>query len=78
MLPVLSLKVLSFVRHANEEAAGPWRHGVAYTAGVVGFVPGAGGGLAGFLRAGRRADRWGFQLQSPGLSLAALVGACSS
>jgi thiol:disulfide interchange protein len=72
VLPVLSLKVLSFVRHSNEEGGRPWRHGVAYTVGVVGsFLALAGALLA--LRAGGEQIGWGFQLQSP-VFVAALVG----
>jgi thiol:disulfide interchange protein/DsbC/DsbD-like thiol-disulfide interchange protein len=72
VLPVLSLKVLSFVRHSNEEGGKPWRHGVAYTVGVVGsFLALAGALLA--LRAGGEQIGWGFQLQSP-VFVAALVG----
>ncbi len=62
VLPVLSLKVLGFVRQAGERAV--WRHGVAFTAGVVlSFWTLAGILLA--LRAGGESIGWGFQLQSP-------------
>ena len=72
VLPVLSLKVLSFVRHSSEEGGRPWRHGVAYTVGVVGsFLALAGALLA--LRAGGEQIGWGFQLQSP-VFVAALTG----
>ena len=64
VLPVLSLKVLGFVEQARAGGAAPWRHGVAYTAGVlVSFL-----GLAGLLlalRASGQALGWGFQLQEP-------------
>ncbi len=63
VLPVLSLKVLGFVRHAGEGGR-PWRHGAAFTLGVlVSFWV-----LAGLLLALRSAGQqvgWGFQLQSP-------------
>ena len=63
VLPVLSLKVLGFVRHAGEGGR-PWRHGAAFTLGVlVSFWT-----LAGLLLALRSAGEqvgWGFQLQSP-------------
>ena len=63
VLPVLSLKVLGFVRQAGERAV--WRHGLAFTAGVVlSFWALAGIMLA--LRAGGESIGWGFQLQSPG------------
>jgi thiol:disulfide interchange protein DsbD len=62
VLPVLSLKVLGFVRQAGEQRV--WRHGLAFTAGVVlSFWALAGLMLA--LRAGGESIGWGFQLQSP-------------
>ena len=65
VLPVLSLKVLGFVRHAAGETGGAWRHGLAFAAGVVAsFWVLAGLLLA--LRAGGEQIGWGFQLQSPG------------
>jgi thiol:disulfide interchange protein DsbD len=63
VLPVLSLKVLAFVKQASEEGR-PWRHGVAFTAGVLACF----WALAGLLLALRAAGEqvgWGFQLQSP-------------
>ncbi|GJE46153.1 protein-disulfide reductase DsbD family protein [Methylobacterium soli] len=64
VFPVLSIKVLSLVRHSGE---GPGRvrlHGLAYTAGVLAaFI-----GLAGLLialKSGGAGIGWGFQLQSP-------------
>ncbi len=63
VLPVLSLKVLGFVRHAGEEGR-PWRHGVAFTVGVlVSFWTLAAILLS--LRAAGEQVGWGFQLQSP-------------
>jgi thiol:disulfide interchange protein/DsbC/DsbD-like thiol-disulfide interchange protein len=63
VLPVLSLKVLAFVKQAGEERR-TWRHGVAFTAGVlVSFWALAGLLLA--LRAAGEQVGWGFQLQSP-------------
>jgi thiol:disulfide interchange protein len=62
VLPVLSLKVLGFVRHAG--GGRPWRNGLAFTAGVVlSFLALAGALIA--LRAGGQQIGWGFQLQSP-------------
>jgi thiol:disulfide interchange protein DsbD len=64
VLPVLSLKVFGFVRHAGEEGGKPWRHGLAFTIGVLlSFLALAGVLLA--LRAGGQEIGWGFQLQSP-------------
>jgi thiol:disulfide interchange protein DsbD len=66
VLPVLSLKVMAFVRQSGEGDGPrrPWRHGLAFTAGVLlSFWTLAGVLLA--LRAGGRQVGWGFQLQSP-------------
>jgi thiol:disulfide interchange protein/DsbC/DsbD-like thiol-disulfide interchange protein len=64
VLPVLSLKVMGFVRQSGQESPRAWRHGVAFTVGVlVSFWLLAGLMLA--LRAGGRSVGWGFQLQSP-------------
>ncbi|AKS40420.1 protein-disulfide reductase DsbD family protein [Wenzhouxiangella marina] len=82
VFPVLSIKALSLVEHADGDSRG---HGLAYTAGVIlSFSILAGVLLA--LRAGGEAVGWGFQLQSPwivgaliyvlfalGLSLSGLV-----
>lgn len=65
VLPVLSLKVMSFVRHAGGERRAAARHGLAFAAGVLlSFWALAIVLLA--LRAGGRQVGWGFQLQSPG------------
>lgn len=63
VLPVLSLKVMSFVRHAGDRGAA-WRHGLAYTVGVL-LSFWALAGLLLLLRAGGQQVGWGFQLQSP-------------
>jgi len=69
VLPVLSLKVFSLVRHAGENPGGAWKQGAVFTAGVViSFWV-----LAGLLLALRAAGNqlgWGFQMQSPGFVLA--------
>ena len=69
VLPVLSLKVFSLVRHAGENPGAAWKQGVAFTAGVlISFWI-----LAGLLLAFRAAGNqlgWGFQMQSPGFVLA--------
>jgi hypothetical protein len=71
VFPVLSLKILGFVEHADAAQSTVRRQGWLYTAGVVtSFV-----GLAGLLivlRAGGEQLGWGFQLQAPGF-VAALV-----
>jgi thiol:disulfide interchange protein/DsbC/DsbD-like thiol-disulfide interchange protein len=72
VLPVLSLKVFSLMRHAGENPRTAWRQGVAFTVGVViSFWV-----LAGLLLALRAAGShlgWGFQMQSPGFVLALIL-----
>jgi thiol:disulfide interchange protein len=70
VFPVLSLKVIGFARHAEQQRLRV-TGGVAYSAGVVlSFVALAGVLLA--LRAAGDSIGWGFQLQSP-LFVAALA-----
>ncbi|HBR93144.1 MAG TPA: thiol:disulfide interchange protein [Opitutae bacterium] len=65
VLPVLSLKVFSLLKHAGQARADALRHGLAYTIGVVlSFLVLAGVLFA--LRAVGERIGWGFQLQSPG------------
>jgi thiol:disulfide interchange protein DsbD len=64
VLPVLSVKVMGLVQHAGGHATGLWRHGLAYTAGVLGSFALVAGALI-TLRAGGEQLGWGFQLQSP-------------
>jgi thiol:disulfide interchange protein DsbD len=64
VFPVLSIKVLSLVKHSGYTPALVRLNGLAYTAGVVGsFLALAGLLLA--VRAGGAEVGWGFQLQSP-------------
>lgn len=64
VLPVLSVKALGLVHHAEAPPAALRRHGLAYTLGVLlSFAVVAGVLLA--LRAGGEGLGWGFQLQSP-------------
>ncbi len=64
VLPVLSLKVMSFVRHSDEVKGSALRHGILFGIGVlVSFWALAGVLIA--LRAGGDQIGWGFQLQSP-------------
>jgi thiol:disulfide interchange protein DsbD len=72
VFPVISLKILGFVKQAGEDPRAVWHHGLVFAAGVlVSFWLLAGLLLA--LRAGGESIGWGFQLQSPpvliGLSL---------
>jgi thiol:disulfide interchange protein DsbD len=64
VLPVISIKVLSLIQHANMKPKEMRRHGWAYTGGIVAsFLL-----LAAFvavLKGGGEAVGWGFQFQSP-------------
>lgn len=72
VLPVLSLKVFSLLKHTGQSRGQAVLHGLAYTLGVVvSFVA-----LAGVLFALRAAGQWigwGYQLQSPGFTLGLAV-----
>lgn len=68
VLPVLSLKVFSLLKHSGQSRGDALAHGLAYTLGVVSsFLV-----LAGVLFALRGLGQsigWGFQLQNPGFVL---------
>ena len=72
VLPVLSLKVFSLLKHTGQSRGQAVLHGLAYTLGVVAsFVA-----LAAVLFALRAAGQWigwGYQLQSPGFTLGLAV-----
>jgi thiol:disulfide interchange protein DsbD len=69
VFPVLSVKILDFVRRSSGSAAALRRHGLAYAAGVLlSFWILSGVLLA--LRAGGEGLGWGFQLQSPAFVVA--------
>ena len=64
VFPVLSLKIMGFVRHAGGDPGRTRRHALAFAAGVVlSFLALAGALLA--VRAAGAQVGWGFQLQSP-------------
>lgn len=64
VLPVLSLKVFSLLKHSGQSKQQALAHGLAYTAGVVlSFIALAGALFA--LRALGERVGWGFQLQNP-------------
>jgi thiol:disulfide interchange protein/DsbC/DsbD-like thiol-disulfide interchange protein len=68
VLPVLSLKVFSLMKHAGQNPKAAWIQGAAFTAGVVvSFWVLA--GLLLTLRAAGNHLGWGFQMQSPGFVL---------
>ncbi|MET7243967.1 protein-disulfide reductase DsbD domain-containing protein [Methylobacterium sp. EM32] len=64
VFPVLSIKVLSLVRHSGESPGRVRLHGLAYAVGVLTTFLGLAGLLIA-LRAGGAQIGWGFQLQSP-------------
>ncbi len=64
VFPVLAVKALGLARQAGAPFAERAKHGLAYSAGVLGFFLLVGLLLLG-LRAGGAAVGWGFQLQSP-------------
>ncbi|SFU62855.1 thiol:disulfide interchange protein DsbD [Methylobacterium sp. 174MFSha1.1] len=64
VFPVLSIKVLSLVRHSGESPGRVRLHGLAYAVGVLATFLGLAGLLIA-LRAGGAQIGWGFQLQSP-------------
>lgn len=68
VLPVLSLKVFSLLKHAGQTRSDALRHGLAYTAGVVLSFIALAGALFTLRALGERIG-WGFQLQSPGFVL---------
>ena len=69
VLPVLSLKVFSLMKHAGENPKAAWVQGVAFTAGVV-LSFWALAGLLLLLRSAGNHLGWGFQMQSPNFVLA--------
>ncbi len=65
VLPVLSLKVFSLLRHSGQSRSHALAHGIAYTLGVVAsFLVLA--AVLFSLRALGESVGWGFQLQNPG------------
>src|SRR5690606_31000047 len=65
VLPVVSIKILEFVKRAEESKSPPWRHGLIFALGVMvsfWFL----GGLLVVLRLGGEQVGWGFQLQNMG------------
>jgi len=64
VLPVLSVKAIALVGHAEAPTAVLRRHGLSYTGGVLASFGALAGALI-VLRAGGAEIGWGFQLQSP-------------
>jgi len=62
---VLSLKVMSFIRHGSEDPRRAFHHGLAFTLGVLTFFWVLAGALVALRAAGEQVG-WGFQLQQPG------------
>lgn len=64
VLPVLSLKILNFIKEAAENPRDLFKHGLVFTAGVLVSFWFLAGALL-ILKAAGKAVGWGFQLQSP-------------
>lgn len=64
VLPVLSIKILSLIKHGEYDALTRKLHGLVYTAGVVISFLVVAGLLLGLRASGKMAG-WGFQLQAP-------------
>lgn len=71
VFPVISLKILGFVKQAGEDPKAVWHHGLLFAGGVLASFWLLAGVLIA-LRAGGAGIGWGFQLQSP----AVLVSLC--
>lgn len=65
VLPVLSLKVFSLLKHSGQSGSRALLHGGAYTLGVIASFLALAGALL-FIRSLGQQIGWGFQLQSPG------------
>lgn len=80
VLPVISLKVFSFVRQANEDPARVWRLGLAYVGGIFAWFLGFAALVVGLKAAGREVG-YAFHFQNPifllGLSAVVFVFALS-
>jgi thiol:disulfide interchange protein DsbD len=64
VFPVLSVKILGFVRQSDAEGRAIRTHGLLFAAGVLVSMWGLAGALLGLRAAGSQIG-WGFQLQSP-------------
>jgi thiol:disulfide interchange protein DsbD len=64
VLPVLSLKVLGFLKHAGAHPGQARQHGLVFAAGVIASFWALAGVLLALRALGRHVG-WGFQLQSP-------------
>ena len=64
VLPVISLKLFSFIKHANGDPGRVWRMGLAYAAGVFAWFLGVAAVVVLFKASGRAVGN-GFQLQNP-------------
>ncbi len=69
VLPVLSIKILSLIEHANESRAKLWQQGLLFTLGVLVMFWVLAGALFVLKAVGVQAG-WGFQLQNPAVIVA--------
>jgi thiol:disulfide interchange protein DsbD len=68
VLPVISIKVLSFVEQAGEDARRVFQLGLAFTAGIIASFLALAGLVVAIQQAGQSVG-WGFQFQHPGFLL---------
>ena len=73
VLPVISLKLFSFVKQANESPARVFRLGLAYAAGVFAWFLGFAALVVAVKAAGGRQIGYSFQLQNPWFLLGLIV-----
>ncbi len=64
VLPVLSIKIMRFIKQAQDAHTKPWQHGLVFTGGVLAAFWVLAIALL-ILKAGGEQLGWGFQLQSP-------------
>lgn len=68
VLPVISLKLFSLIRHQDYSRKQLLRHNISYTAGVIATFMSLAGVIVALKATGEEVG-WGFQLQSPGFIL---------
>lgn len=72
VLPVISLKLFSLIRHKNYSQKQLFKHNLTYTAGVLSTFMLLAGVIAGLKATGEEVG-WGFQLQSPTFILSMML-----
>lgn len=72
VLPVISLKLFSLIKHQNYSQKQLFKHNLSYTAGVITTFLGLAGVIAILKTTGEEVG-WGFQLQSPAFILSMML-----